>query len=400
MREYVWPIVRENLEDYYDMMLNCAKCKYCQNVFPLSLTLDERFASQCPSGDFWKFESYYASGRFELARGIVESSLHWSERARHILYTCTMCGACEENCRTTQRLTPLKTIRAMRERFIKDGGELLPTHKGMLERTLQEHNPFGLPHQSRFVWLTPGLASPLGNSEVVYFVGCTMCYKTPELALGTSQVLAKFGVKFAVLEGDEWCCGAPLIRLGLLEEGNKMLEHSIRALEKTGISIVVFSDPECYATFKNASLLGCKDPSFKIQHTTEFLQPIVQKHREDLRQVKDKVTFHDPCSLSRYLRIYEEPREILSMIPGIELIEMLRNRLNTYCSGGEMTVKEAFPEFALSTAKTRLDEAQAVGANTVVCADPSDYRNFRDTETELNVKDIMQVLLESLEGVS
>jgi Fe-S oxidoreductase len=79
---------------------------------------------------------------------------------------------------------------------------------------------------------------------------------------------------------------------------------------------------------------------------------------------------------------------------------MFRNRLNTYCSGGEITVKEAFPEFAVSTAKRRLDEARAVGANTVVCADPGDYLNLRDTETDLNIKGMMQVLLESIRGVS
>ena len=84
------------------------------------------------------------------------------------------------------------------------------------------------------------------------------------------------------------------------------------------------------------------------------------------------------------------------MIPGTELLEMFRNRLNTFCSGGEITIKECFPELALSTAKTRLMEAQAVGADTVICADPSDYQNFKDAKSELKVMDIMQVLLESL----
>jgi heterodisulfide reductase subunit D len=311
-----------------------------------------------------------------------------------------MCGACEENCRTTQRLTPLKTIRAMRERFIKDGGELLPAHKEMFQRVVEKHNPFGMPHRDRFKWLTPGLTSPINNSEVVYFVGCTMSYKTPELALATSQILAKFAVKFSILDVDEWCCGAPLIRLGLIEQGNKMLNHCITALEKTGISKVIFSDPGCYTTFKNASLFGCRKPSFEMQHITEFLLPIIEKQKKDLHKVEDKITYHDPSFLSRYLRIYEEPRKILRMIPGIELVEMFRNRLNTYCSGGEVTVKEAFPELSVSTAKARLSEAQAVRANTVVCADPNDYRNFRDAETNLNIKDLVQVLLESLEGVS
>ena len=84
------------------------------------------------------------------------------------------------------------------------------------------------------------------------------------------------------------------------------------------------------------------------------------------------------------------------MIPGVELIEMYRNRLNTFDCAGEITVKEAFPEFAVETAKKRISEAKAVGANTIVCADPNDYRNFVDAKTDLNVMDIMEILLKSL----
>ncbi|HEC93109.1 MAG TPA: (Fe-S)-binding protein [Candidatus Atribacteria bacterium] len=394
-KEYVWPIERGELEDYYDMMLACAKCKYCQNVFPC-FTQNEQFASQCPSGDYWRFEAYYASGRIEIARGIVEGSLNWSDKLRDILYSCTMCGACEENCRTTQRLTPLKIIRTMRERYIREGGELLSPHKGMVDSLLKEHNPYGKTHKSRFKWLSSDLISSVQDSDVIYFVDCTMCYQVPHLARVTTQVLAKLGVNFTVLGNEEWCCGVPLFRLGLVEEGKKLLDHCIKAIEKTGISKVIFSDPSCYETFKNASLYGFETPSFEMQHITEFLLPILKKNKVDLHEVKGKITYHDSPFLSRHLRIYEEPREILKMIPGVELIEMYRNRLNTFDCAGEITVKEAFPEFAVETAKKRIGEAKAMGANTIVCADPNDYRNFVDAKTDLNVMDIMEILLKSL----
>jgi hypothetical protein len=86
------------------------------------------------------------------------------------------------------------------------------------------------------------------------------------------------------------------------------------------------------------------------------------------------------------------------MIFGINLTEMFRTRFNTFCSGGELTVKKAFPEVALSTANTRLQEAVATGADTLVCTDPHDYRNFSDVNSSIRIMDLMEVLLESLGG--
>ncbi len=114
--EYCYPLLRKKLGDYYEMTWRCAKCGYCRNVLP-SDTEHERFGRQCPPGERFRYESYYASGRSEVARRVMEGKQGLTDRLRHILYTCTTCGACEEWCGATQWRQPLKLEMAMRNHF-------------------------------------------------------------------------------------------------------------------------------------------------------------------------------------------------------------------------------------------------------------------------------------------
>ena len=126
--EYVYPIERKTLGDYYEMMWRCGKCGYCRNVLPSDIE-HERFGRQCPNGERFRFEAYYASGRNEMIRMYIEGKHQLTERMRHILFTCTTCGACEQWCSATQWLHPLKAAMAMREHFVNNGGEMLEEHK-------------------------------------------------------------------------------------------------------------------------------------------------------------------------------------------------------------------------------------------------------------------------------
>lgn len=403
MKEYVWPITRIQLEDYYDLMLNCAKCKYCQTVFPLSATLDERFAGQCPSGEFWRFESYYASGRLELARGILEGSLDWSEKAREILYSCSLCGACEENCRTTQRLTPFKIIRRMRERYVREGHPLLEAHQKIVQSMHKNHNPYGITGARKSA-LAPARSAKKGKQEpkadVLVFGGCTLRCQVPDRGLKVAKVLDLLKMRYTTLGEAEHCCGAPLFHLGLIDEGRKQLQQAVKAIAAKGVRKAVFVDPLCYATFKKHALFDLPEPPFQMEHLTEFLLPVLKEKRSLLRPVRKTVVYQDSAFLARHQRVYEEPREILRLIPGIELKEFFRNRLNTYCPGSEPMAKAAYPDMARAAALARLAEAQAVGAQCVVASDPHEFLSFQECgHPGVEIKGLWQLVAESMEGV-
>lgn len=208
VKEYSWPIVRSSLDDYYEMVLRCGKCAYCRNVWP-SNTQNEKFAYQCPRGERFKFEAYYASGTMEVARGLLEGELKWSDRLLDIIYTCTGCGACEEWDQMTKRVYPLKVIREMKIQAVKQGLGPMPAHKEAAANIDRTHNPYSEAHSDRTAWISKETTIP-SRSELIYFVGCTNSYRTKKIGQAAVRILKNAGVNFGIMP-DEWCCGYPLL---------------------------------------------------------------------------------------------------------------------------------------------------------------------------------------------
>ena len=121
------------------------------------------------------------------------------------------------------------------------------------------------------------------------------------------------------------------------------------------------------------------------------------------KKVPMKVTYHDPCHLGRHLGengVYDPPRDVLKSMPGIELVEMERNRENAWCCGAGAGVSQANPELALWTANERLKEAKATGAAALVTACPWCERNFKDAAKEygenIEIYDIAEIACKAL----
>ncbi|MDI9619214.1 MAG: (Fe-S)-binding protein [Candidatus Nezhaarchaeota archaeon] len=403
-QDYIWPVTRYSLEDYYEeVWTHCVKCKYCQHVY-LPDTVDHRFHYQCPSGEVFKFEAYYASGRNELIRALLEGEVKWSDRVRHIIYTCTICGACEAWCMFSGRGYPLKAIEKLREYAVEVGQGPLPAHKKFAESVQVNHNPYGEPHQNRFAWLPSGFAPrdvSLIESGVVYFVGCTTSYRRMEIAQATVKVLEHLEIPFTVMDGEEWCCGSPLFRTGQVKGGVETLAHNIEVLRKMKAKKLIVSCAGCYKTFREAPRYGLKLP-LEVIHVTQLLAPLIKelagKGKIKLKRPIEKSTYHDPCHL-RLFRMFEPPREILRAI-GIDLAEMPRNRLNSFCCGYGGGVRAEFKDYALQVASMRLEEAKSTGANVIASICPFCKHNFLETAgvLGLNMKtyDVMELLAKAL----
>lgn len=374
VEEYCYPMNRKSLGDYYEMVWRCAKCAFCRNVFP-SDTEDERFGRQCPPGERFRYESYYASGRNELTRRVIEGKQALTERLRHILYTCTTCGACEEWCSATQGLYPLKIIMALREHFTAQGGELLPEHHALIDNLQRSQNRLGRNNRDRTGWLDLEEAPAPGEADLVYFVGCRSSFKRTEIAKSTYQLLTKsLGLKVAFLQ-DERCCGRPLVDIGKEEMAARLMSHNIDQIQQSGAKEVVFSCAECFHTFSSVEKYGMGG-DFKVTHLSELLSKAISDNRLRLNGAKRKITFHDPCYLGRHGGVYEAPRKVLEAINGSELVEMPRNRKNAWCCGSGGGVQEAFNDYSQWIAKERLEEVKAVGADLLVTACPGCKNNL------------------------
>jgi len=396
---YIFPMVRRTLEDYYEDMLRCYKCSYCRWVF-FPDARDERFVYQCPSGDAFRFLAYYASGRMEIARGIVEGRLPWSKTVEHILYTCTTCGACEALCENINRCHPLQIIEKLREKYVTEIGPT-PAYKRMMENVKKHHNLYGELDRKRFDWLPDGI-NPPKNAKIMYFVGCTSSYRQKEIAKATLSVLNKLGVKVGLLYNNEWCCGGPLFRGGVTAVAKESLKHNIQALERSGAEKVIFTCAGCLRAFKEGEEYGLAPPRFEVLHALQVVSPLLKDLKNQLKPIEGNVTYHDPCYLGRHLApfpIYEEPREVLRLISS-KLVEMPRNRINAFCCGGEEGVREEFAELAVETARKRLAEAKTTGAQTLATACPFCVQNLSGGSKEfegVKVEDVMMLLDRALQ---
>jgi Fe-S oxidoreductase len=142
---------------------------------------------------------------------------------------------------------------------------------------------------------------------------------------------------------------------------------------------------------------------FAVVHIAQYVFELIHEGRIELtKEYGKKVTYHDPCYLGRHNDIYDEPREVLKKIPGLELDEMPESRIDSLCCGGgggriwmETPKGERFSDL-------RLEQAIDVGAEVLVTSCPYCIANFEDSRLTLNVteklevKDITEIIQESL----
>ena len=263
-------------------------------------------------------------------------------------------------------------------------------------------------------------------------MGCASSYTHTEIAQATARILTNTNTKFMLLGSEEWCCGYPLYSTGQVDAFKKQVEHNIEAVKKSGASTVLVSCAEGYKTWKvdYPKLLGksTADMGFKVMHIVEYIEQLIQGGGLRFNnQINMRLTYHDPCNLGRLSEpwvqwegtrglwgvinpplerrrgtygIYQQPRDILSAIPGIELVEMIRTKENALCCGAGGGVRDAFKDFALWTANERLEEVREIGAEAIVSACPFCKDNFAEAikagGDEIKVYDISELIWQAI----
>ncbi len=412
----------------YDMS-KCIKCKGCtwvDHIYMPGVT----FSTRCPSATRYLFDSYGAYGRMRIGLAMLEGRLDCSDELLKVLYACTLCGACDVGCKRNLDLEIELALEALRIRAVKEGKGPMPQHKKMAQNIIKQHNRFGSPHQNRNKWLPDGI-KPAAKAYVLYFVGCSAAYRHPEIARATVRILDAAATPFMFLP-DEWCCGNTLYSVGMIDEARELAKRNLEAVRQTGAKTLLLSCAEGYRMWKvdYPKMLGIStdDLGFKVVHLTEFVDELIKNGKLKLtRPVNLRLTYHDSCSLSRLSEpwtpwagergewgmvspplerrrgtngVYQQPRDILGAIPGVELVEMVRMRENAFCCGAGRGTKEAFPDFALWAAKQRLEEVKAVGAEAIVSTCPWCKENFTQAIGKDGVKvfDIAEIILAAIPG--
>jgi len=201
------------------------------------------------------------------------------------------------------------------------------------------------------------------------------------------QILDAAGLDLAIVGGEEWCCGFPLMSAGRYEVAEKCLRHNIERLKEMGVRNLLMTCPGCYRVWKDEYLdvLGQKHP-FNVLHSTELIARLIEDSRIKIRGLEEKVTYHDPCDLGRNGGIFDEPRYIIEKVPGLNFVELEDNREYCTCCGSGGDLLASNQELSLAIAKRKVDDILNTGAQTVATACPSCVRAIHMAKTTAKVK--------------
>lgn len=374
----------------------CTRCNECLNWCPVYEEINQ--GTFTPEGhanltskdtlDFtpknklntWRIfmnKSYGLRAKLFGPREIPEDAIM---KFRDELYQCTTCGICSTVCEsgigTVEIWESLRANMVMHERgpYGKQVGftELLKTH-----------NIFAAEQKDRLCWM-PGDVEMEEKCDVAYFVGCTAAYRMQKVALATVRVLNALNIPFTMLGEEEWCCASVLIRTGQLDLVEEFVNHNIEALKEKGVKTVVYACAGCHRT----SILdwpkfykGGKKQPFEILALSEYMERLLDAGKIEFKWEKPlekTVTMHDSCHTGRHVGVFDAPRRIYKMIPGINFVEMERNREYQRCCGAGGGIKAGVPDLALKCAQKRVRDAEAVGADIMSSTCPFCLRNIKD----------------------
>ncbi len=315
------------------------------------------------------------------------------------LWACLSCSRCSDRCPVGIDFPEF--IRSHREKAIAVKNLPGESHQGVFQ-TLTNIQAKGL-QQNRISW-TEGVGKIQQKGDYFFFVGCApyqnVVFRYLHLTMiNTAKdvlvLLNKLGIE-PVVSNDERCCGHDAFWSGKKALFASLARHNVETIRASGAKKVIFSCPEGYSTFKEHYPQVVGELDFEIVHITDFLVDTLPEL--EFSGSGGAVTYHDPCRLGRRMGIYEQPRELINLVPGTELIEMFNNRENAVCCG-----TTAWMECS-SCSKTmqvqRLKEAENAGADTLLTACPKCQIHLTcaksNTDIDVDVKDLYAYLAENL----
>lgn len=324
-------------------------------------------------------------------RRLIAHYLSKKEFWSNELWNCTTCHVCQDRCPRGIAITDL--IVEARSKVI-ESGKVPSDVREMLESVQKFANPFGVGKAKKRKWHGNKFRfADECSFEYLYFAGCGVVdERAGEVARKIAELLEAAGINFAILK-DEGCCGNDVRAVG--EEGlfEMLKEENMAVFKEYGVEKLIVSSPHCYNAFKEYGV--------EVYHVSEIFKRAIEDARLRFRKVvEQRVTYHDPCYLGRYNGVYDAPREVLKAIPGIELVEMPRNRENALCcgAGGGNIVRDV--EFRPSL--KRIDEAEMVAADILAVSCPFCLMMLEDAVkvkgSEIKVMDVAELLYESVFG--
>lgn len=321
------------------------------------------------------------------------------------LWQCTTCGACMQECPVNIEHVP--AIIEMRRSLVMMDAEfpdLLQTTFGNMENNA---SPWAFSQAERADWAEGkniDTAAEKQDFDILFWVGCAGSFddRAKKVSIAFSELMQKAGVNFAILGTEEQCNGDVARRTGNEYLADMMVKANIETLNQYNFKKIVATCPHCFNTFKNEyPMFGA---TYEVIHHTKFIMDLIKDGKLSLKDSAtdiESLTYHDSCYMGRYNNVYDEPRNSLLSVPGLNIKETARNKDKGLCcgaGGGQMFLEETKGK---RVNIERTEELLETGAKTIAVNCPfcmtmiSDGVKAKDVE-DVKVKDVSEIILESL----
>ena len=358
----------------FDACTNCGRCQDACPAWASGKPLSPRALIQNMRG--------YMEERSPVLLGTAEgktapepaTSMVHDAIGDEVLWSCMTCAACLDACPV--EINHIDTIVDMRRFLTLEEASTPETAQGALQSIEQRGHPWRGTTLTRTSWMDgldiPTLAEK-PEFEVLFWVGCSgaLVQRGVDTTRSMASVLKKAGVDFAVLGDEETCSGDPARRMGNEYLFQMQAETNIGTFKQYDVKKIITTCPHCFNTIKNEyPQLG---GNYDVIHYTAFVGELLRDGKLKPSEAGigkiGTVTYHDSCYLGRHNGEFGAPREIMSSIPGLDFVEMDRNKERSFCcgaGGGRMWMEEEGERVN----HMRTDQFIETGAETVAVSCP------------------------------
>jgi heterodisulfide reductase subunit D len=353
----------------------CLECGRCTGICPVART-------------------HNFSPRKQLSASISNGTSFATDST---IWACLTCKLCDEVCPAEISYSDIN--KKARHLTCSSRSVQTCTHGGLFEQITELMLRPKL-DQNRLGWVTEDLNIRKKTGDTLYFTGCTPYFadyfgegydeKLTGALQGSVKLMNKLGIKPVVM-ANERCCGHDVLLRGETEKFKDLAELVTDQIKNSQAERIVFSCPECMVTIRNEYPKVVEKLGVEILHISELLSQSDKSF--DFNETDEKVTFQDPCRLGRYSTIYDQPRDILNTIPGLELNEMSHSRERAICCGNTAWI--GCDAGTRQMQDTRLKEAEATESNTLLTSCPkclihltcSQVEHGEEKKSTINIQD-------------
>lgn len=383
--------------DYY----SCTECGRCQDLCPAWNTgkpLSPKLLIMDLKHNLYANKDRILSGKTEEVTSVIDENV-----TEDVIWACTTCRACEVACpvfiNQTDKIYEVRRNLVMMES--KFPAEVQTVFKNMETN----YSPWAFSASDRANWadgLEVKTMAEVGDASAVdalLWVGCAGSFddRNKKVLRSFVSLLKKADVKFAILGTEEQCTGDAARRIGNEYLFQTLATANIETLNRYQVKKVVTACPHCFNTLKNEYKdFGGK---YEVIHHSQYISQMIREGKlKPANTLNEKVTFHDSCYLGRWNNVYDQPRDVLRAVPGVELVEMKNHHDQSMCcgaGGGRMWMEE---KIGKRVNITRTEQALDAGASIIAASCPfcmtmmSDGLKAKDKQNTVKIMDIAEIM--------